>query len=57
MRTPISSIIFFISQILIYITGLKDQSEQKQQVIRYIKLINSQLQLTQGFVNDLLDLR
>ena len=57
MRAPISSIIFFISQILIYITGLKDQSEQKQQVIRYIKLINSQLQLTQGFVNDLLDLR
>ena len=37
--------------------NLNDQSEQKEQVIRYIKLINSQLQLTQGFVNDLLDLR
>ena len=64
MTTPLSTIIFFLNFIGSYLRNVDEQSnllsikETKQQrAIKYVALIHSQLQVMQGFCNDLLDLR
>ena len=64
MATPLGTIIFFLNFIGSYLRSIEDKSpivskkETKQQrAIKYVALIHSQLQVMQGFCNDLLDLR
>ena len=37
--------------------GQQDSSSEQQQALKYLGLINSQVQLMQSYVSDLLDLR
>ena len=64
MTTPLSTIIFFLNFIGSYLRSVDDQSDilskketKQQRAIKYVALIHSQLQVMQGFCNDLLDLR
>ena len=61
LQTPILTIIFFIRQILA-ILNMMDQQDpqmqlQQQQSVQYCEIVLCQLELTNIFVHDLLDLR
>ena len=56
MRTPLATILFFIERILEFINALKIKKDKKKTALRYAELALTQLQLTQCFVNNLLDL-
>ena len=66
MRTPIQNCLFFIQQLELFFTLLIRQYRQKDYVYsekdlssqqKYVRLVKTQLLLTQTFVNDLLDLK
>lgn len=52
MRTPLASSIFFLTQIIQFLSAV----ENSQQILRYCKLMMSQLTFIESFVEDLLDL-
>ena len=57
MRTPLSSIIFFVKQVIYAIQMNQFTKRQKAESLRHCKLMLSQMYLLQSFVEDLLDLR
>ena len=57
MQTPLSSILFFIAQLEIFIAKLIEMGQPADQAIKFLHLIKSQLMLMQTFVSDLLDMR
>ena len=59
MRTPLASILFFLTFILKFVQKLElaEPNTQKQQALKYLNLVQSQVQLMQSYVSDLLDLR
>ena len=60
MRTPLTTVIFFLAQIIHFLNNLQQQIPHKkllEQNQKYAKLMMSQLALLQSFVEDLLDLR
>ena len=57
MRTPLSSIIFFVKQIILAFQVHTITEQEKTQSLKYCKLMLSQLYFLQSFVEDLLDLR
>ena len=57
MRTPIASVMFFIKYIIDFVMELPEKSVKRDRSLRYLLLIDSQLQLMQNFVSDLLDLK
>ena len=60
MRTPINNCLVFIKTIFDAIKAMNDamiENDSIKSTVYYLNLIESQLQLTLSFVNDLLDLR
>ena len=59
MRTPLASILFFLTFILKFVQNLElpESDTQKQRALKYLNLVQSQVQLMQSYVSDLLDLR
>jgi len=56
MRTPILSIIFFVKQMIEWLTGPRLDRTKAPQSLKYCTIMLSQLEFLQSFVNDLLDL-
>ena len=59
MRTPLASILFFLTFLLRFVQSLQVEESrcEKQKALKYLLLIQSQVQLVQSYVSDLLDLR
>ena len=53
MRTPLGTCLFFLQHVLALLSVMPVDPE----VIRYLKLMKSQLYFMQSFVDDLLDLK
>ena len=54
MRTPLATTLYFIKQIRLLLAMLL-QTDEVKQIIKYLTLIESQINLVQTFVDDLLD--
>lgn len=66
MRTPLQTVVLFITQILAFLTSLgsqkqvqstRQQAKKQAQAVTYAKSVISQVTYLQSFVDDLLDLR
>ena len=55
MSTPLYLVIFFIGQIKNYITSLELANKKWNTALHYIEITQSQIHLTQSYMNDLLD--
>ena len=54
MRTPLSTALFFLKKIRVLLLTLL-QTDEVKQIIKFLSMIESQLNLVQTFVDDLLD--